>query len=266
MRACNPGRFARLHLVIMLALMLAAACAPRAAFAQAAVAGSITTSSGQVSIQRGAATIGGAVGVAVEVGDRIITGPNGHVIVRLSDQSTLELGASSNIVVDQQTSSPVATRINLFRGELRSFVNHTLGAAAPNFQIHTPNAVAAARGTRFDTVYSSGVARPTFGDCHNFTDVAVQDGVVNLANAGNPGGGVNVRAGYEATVPCFLSPTGAGPLGMTGASSFTASSGGGNSSLGVISPVVPVPPPACPICVGPATGGGPKPPPVVPPG
>jgi len=266
MRAFIVRRLRQNNLVLALGFIFAMALAPRAAFAQAAVAGSITTSSGQVSIQRGAATIGGAVGVAVDVGDRIITGTNGHVIVRLSDQSTLELGASSNIVVDQQTASPVATRISLFGGELRSLVNHTIGAAAPNFEIHTPNAVAAARGTRFDTIYSSGVARPTFGDCRNFTDVAVQDGVVNLTNAANPGGGINIGAGYEATVPCFLAPTGAGPLGMTGASSFSASAGGGTGALGVITPVAPVPPPACPICVGPETGGGPKPPPVVPPG
>ncbi|MHB8384518.1 MAG: FecR family protein [Candidatus Binataceae bacterium] len=239
-----------------LALMFAA----RAAFAQAVAAGTITTASGPVSIQRGAATLGAAVGTPVDVGDRIITGAGGHVIVMLSDQSTLELGDSSNIVVDQQTAGPVTTRVSLFNGELRSFVNHTIGAAAPNFEVHTPNAVAAARGTRFDTIYSSGAARPTYGDCHSFTDVAVQDGVVNLATAGNPGGGTNVEAGYEATVPCFQAPTGSGPLGMTGAASFAAGAAG-TSSVGVITPVAPVPPPACPVCVNSGTSPNPPPPP-----
>lgn len=260
MRACNVRRCSQFHLLFALAVVLAAILSAPSAFAQTATAGSVTSSSGSVTIQRGAATLGAAVGTPVDVGDRIVTGAGGHVIVLLSDQSTLELGDSSSIVVDQQTTSPVATRVSLFGGELRSFVNHTIGAAAPNFEVHTPNAVAAARGTRFDTIYSSGNARPTFGDCRNFTDVEVQDGVVNLANAGAPAGGINVGAGYEATVPCFLAPTGAGPLGMTGASSFSVSAGAG-SSVGVISPVAPVPPPACPICVGPASAPNPPSPP-----
>ncbi len=258
MRAREVRCPSRLYLLLAFGFAFAQVLQARTAFAQAAAAGSIKSSSGSVTIQRGAATLGAAVGTPVDVGDRIVTGTGGHVVVVLSDQSTLELGDSSSIVVDQQTSSPVATRVSLFGGELRSFVNHTIGAAAPNFEVHTPNAVAAARGTRFDTIYSSGYARPTFGDCRNFTDVAVQDGVVNLANAGAPAGGINVGAGYEATVPCFLAPTGAGPLGMTGASSFAASAAAGGS-VGVISPVAPVPPPACPVCVD--TGGAPKPPP-----
>lgn len=259
MRALTVRPSLQINLILALGFIFALMLAPRAAFAQVTVAGTITSSSGPVTIQRGAATLGGAVGTPVDVGDRLLTGVGGHVIVRLTDQSTLELGDSSNIVVDQQTASPVATRVSLFGGELRSFVNHTIGAAAPNFEVHTPNAVAAARGTRFDTIFSAGAARPTFGDCHNFTDVAVQDGVVNLATGNNPGGGINIAAGYEATVPCFLAPTGSGPLGMTGASSFGAA--GGASSVGVITPVAPVPPPACPTCVNMNTPPPPPPPP-----
>lgn len=263
MRSLTDRPIRQINLVLALGFVFALMLSPRPAFAQAAVAGTIASSSGPVTIQRGAATIGAAVGVPVDVGDRLLTGVGGHVIVRLNDQSTLELGDSSNIVLDQQTASPVATRVSLFGGELRSFVNHTIGAAAPNFEVHTPNAVAAARGTRFDTIFSSGAARPTFGDCHNFTDVAVQDGVVNLATGNNPGGGINIGAGYEATVPCFLAPTGSGPLGMTGASSFGAA--GGASSVGVITPVAPVPPPACPMCVNMNTSPNPPPPPPPPP-
>ena len=258
MRALTVRPIRQINLILALGFVFALILAPRAAFAQTTVAGTVTSSSGPATIQRGAATLGAAVGTPVDVGDRLLTGVGGHIIVRLNDQSTLELGDSSNVVVDQQTASPVATRVSLFGGALRSFVNHTIGAAAPNFEVHTPNAVAAARGTRFDTIFSAGAARPTFGDCRNFTDVAVQDGVVNLATAGAAGGGINVGAGYEATVPCFLAPTGSGPLGMTGAASFSASAGGA-SSVGVIAPVAPVPPPACPTCID--MGGSPNPPP-----
>ena len=64
----------------------------RTAVAQTA-AGSFQSVNGQVHVQRArGATIGAASGVGVNVGDRIITGPNGHAVIILNDQSRLELG------------------------------------------------------------------------------------------------------------------------------------------------------------------------------
>src|SRR5262249_4278641 len=215
------------------------------ALAQAANAGGVTNSSGSVQIQRGAATIPAGAGTLVQVGDRIITGVGAHVLVTLTDGSTLELGDSSSAVIDQHAGA--ATRVSMFGGVLRSFVNRTIGVAAPNFEVHTPNAVAAARGTRFDVAYQTNISRPTYGDCHDFTDTSVYEGVVNLSNVNNPAGGVDIPAGYEATVPCGFSPSGAGPLGMTGASAF-GPGGGGLSNTAVLSPVTTVPAPSCPVC------------------
>ena len=83
----------------------------RTALAQTA-AGSFQSVSGQVQIQRaGGATIGAASGVGVNVGDRIITGPNGHAVIILNDQSRLELGPASSITLDQFTISGGATAL-----------------------------------------------------------------------------------------------------------------------------------------------------------
>src|ERR1700674_4153614 len=120
----------------------------RTAVAQT-VAGSFQSVSGQVQIQRaGGATIGAASGVGVNVGDRIITGANGHAVIILNDQSRLELGPASSITLDQFTitGGATATRVSLFSGVMRSLVNSASGGAA-NYQVHTPNAVAAVRGT-----------------------------------------------------------------------------------------------------------------------
>ena len=58
----------------------------RTAMAQT-VAGSFQSVNGQVQIQRvGGATIGAASGVGVNVGDRIITGANGHAVI-ISERS-----------------------------------------------------------------------------------------------------------------------------------------------------------------------------------
>jgi len=244
-------------LTVFLALV---ALAPIAAFAQAGGnAGTLSEVSGSVQVQRGAATIPATQGMPVQVGDRIITGDDGHAVVLLTDQSTLELNDSSNMVVTAHSGS--ATRVDLATGVVRSFVNRTVGAAAPNFEVHTPNAVAAARGTLFDVSYMTNVTRPTYGDVHNFTDVSVYDGLVDFWDIANVSFVVNVPSGYESTAAGTNSPTSPGPLGMTGANSGhhgKGKGGGGGGGItsgsGALSVVATVPPPSCPVCPSSSTG------------
>ena len=209
------------------------------ALAQTA-AGSFSSVSGQAQIQRAGATIGAASGVGVDVGDRIVTGADGHAVIVLNDQSRLELGPASSITLDEFTitGGATSTRVGLASGVLRSLVNAASGGAPANYQVHTPNAVAAVRGTRFDTVYTENTIRPGYKGCDKYTDVAVFQGTVNLAPAASPNAGEDVGAGYEATLPCDQSPTSPGPLGMTGAFGFAGPPPG----------VAGAPPPACPVC------------------
>jgi hypothetical protein len=206
-------------------------------FAQTSVAGSITTAAGSVQLQRGGTSTPATTGTPVDVGDRVVTGAGGHAVITLTDGSQLELGESSNLVIDNQALAPsggrAGTQVSLFGGILHSVVNATGGA--PNFEVHTPNAVAAVRGTSFDTAYTEGESRPTFGDCRKFTDVVVYEGRVSVRNPGATTG-EEVPAGYELSVPCNLSPMLPGPIGMTGARSNVGTVVGG------------VPPPACPVC------------------
>jgi len=233
----------------------------RTANAQTA-AGSFQSVSGQVQIQRtGGATIGAASGVGVNVGDRIVTGASGHAVIILNDQSRLELGPGSSITLDQFTVGGGPTRVSLFSGVMRSLVNAASGGAGANYQVHTPNAVAAVRGTKFDTAYSENVIRPGYKGCEKYTDVSVYQGTVNLANLGSPNTGEDVHAGYEATVPCDKPPTDGGPLSMTGAVSLESANAGGASFAGAAPGSSAAPVPACPVCVnmttvGTSTGGG----------
>ncbi len=233
----------------------------RTALAQTA-AGSFQSVNGPVQIQRtGGATIGAASGVGVNVGDRIITGANGHAVLILNDQSRLEVGPGTNIALDQFTVGGGPTRVSLFSGVMRSLVNAGSGGAGANYQVHTPNAVAAVRGTKFDTAYSENVIRPGYQGCEKYTDVSVYQGTVNLAQIGSPNTGEDVRAGYEATVPCDKPPTESGPLSMTGAVSLESANAGGASFAGAAPGSSAAPVPACPVCVnvtisGTGTGGG----------
>src|ERR1700678_2210683 len=126
-------------LLLIRALLFAVPATPLAQTA----AGSFQSVNGQVQIQRtGGATIGAAAGVGVNVGDRILTGANGHAVIILNDQSRLDIGPGSSITLDQFTISggATATRVSLFSGVMRSLVNAASGGAPANYQVHTPNA------------------------------------------------------------------------------------------------------------------------------
>jgi hypothetical protein len=248
MRAIGNARnAARLTLAAALLVVLIPMAIATRSFAQTPVAGTVSTASGLVQVQRAAVVAPAGPGTAVNVGDRVITGVGGHAIITLTDGSQLELGESSSMVIDNQALAPAggraATQVSLFGGVLRSVVNATGGAT--NFEVHTPNAVAAVRGTRWDTAYSDGDARPTFSDCRKFTDVVVYEGVVSVRNPA-ASGGMEVPAGYEATVPCNLNATLPGPLGMTGARGM--GSGGVSATTNPPTVVGGVPPPGCPVC------------------
>jgi hypothetical protein len=134
---------------------VASLCAVPQAWAQT-VAGSISALTGSATITRGGATFPAADGAKVEVGDRIVTGTGSNVAVALSDGSQIEVTDSSNLTIDENTLNPdgsrASTRVSLLTGMVRSLVRSTAGTP-PNFEVHTPNAVASARGTSFDVDY-----------------------------------------------------------------------------------------------------------------
>jgi ferric-dicitrate binding protein FerR (iron transport regulator) len=190
------------------------------AAAQAA-AGSLSAVSGTVTITRGTATIPGAYGTAVQVGDRITTGAGSSATITLSDGTQMELTDSANLTITQDlvssTGARQSTQVTLLAGLVRSLVRFTPGTP-PNYEVHTPNAVAAARGTSYDCQYTKGVANSKFPGCLEFTYVSVFDGTVGVSNPTNPTSPeVQVKPGQKVTVPC-----GSGPV--------FAAAGGGYSS------------------------------------
>ena len=192
--------------------------------ASAQTAGSLTAVSGTVSITRGTATIPGAYGTAVRVGDRITTGPSSSATITLTDGTQMELTDSANLTITQDlvtsTGARQNTQVTLLAGLVRSLVRFTPGTP-PNYEVHTPNAVAAARGTSYDTQYTNGVANSKYPGCLEFTYVSVFDGVVGVSNPRNPSSPeVQVKPGQKVTVPCGSGPVFAG-VGGGGYSSTT---------------------------------------------
>jgi hypothetical protein len=244
------------HRVALLAVA-ASVIATLLAFTNSALAqtaGTATAVQGQVQLQRAGATSNLTQGAAIQVGDRIVTGPNSSATITLTDQSRLEIRDSSTVTIDQHlvgAGGRVNTQIGLVSGLLRSFVHLTSAGGVPNFSVHTPNAIAAARGTTYDTDYRAGIQRPAYPNCADFTDVSVSEGVVEVRNALNTTTpAVEVRPGYTTSVPCALAPllpAAVGTTGGGGVGGFTGVSPGGSSA-----PPPPLPPPPPP----PPSGGG----------
>ena len=186
-------------IVAVVAVFLLAAFA-RTARAQSA-AGTVSSASGQVQIQRGGATLAATPGTPVNRGDKIVSGADGHGVIILTDRSKLEISPSTTITLDQYiTGGATPTRVGLASGTLRSVVNGTPRAPA-NYQVHTPNAIVTVRGTDFYTAYTQ--SSPELGNLpgiSHYTEVDVTDGTVNLAQAAAPDSGVDVEAGTSGTV------------------------------------------------------------------
>ena len=65
-------------------------------------AGSVTSLTGDVHVERAGTTVPATPGMALNVGDRIVTAGNSRVTMTLTDNSKLELDESTSLVIDQQ--------------------------------------------------------------------------------------------------------------------------------------------------------------------
>ena len=208
--------------------------------ANAQSVGTITELVGTATVTRGAQTTNVAAAMPVVLQDQLNTQPRSRLTVTLSDNSTLAMGPSSMLVINQHLLGPAgraSTRVSLLGGTVQSAVTSALRGAAPDFEVRTPNAIAGARGTVFTTGFTTQ-SRPEYPGCAQFTDLSVAQGTVDFAGALNPGAPhVLVSAGFETTIACNGNPLPAGPAGVTGA-----------FSSGSLSPALVAPTVQCPVC------------------
>jgi hypothetical protein len=91
--------------------------------------------------------------------------------------------------------------------------------------VDTPNAVAAARGTNYDTDYTKGTPRKETPGCLEFTDVSVFDGTVGVSNPTSSNKSeVRLTRGQKASIPCTLPPN--APVAIGGGIGSSAIAGG----------------------------------------
>jgi hypothetical protein len=174
--------------------------------------GSIQELRGTARVYRAAKAISAAVGIFVMLGDRIETLADSELTLILRGGTRLTLGEESTMIIDRhlvKNETHIQSTVRLLLGKLRSWVNDTGGGGSVNFEIHTPNGVAAARGTDFEVNFIEGKPCPADPSCLRYTTVGVYQGVVVVTNPTGPAGSlpVTVTAGYQTTIPCESPPT-----------------------------------------------------------
>lgn len=134
-------------------------------------------------------------GAEVNAGDELRTGKDGYVTIRLADGSTLALSPGSDLAIEGVRKSPLESsaaadaKFLLKSGRIEAAVQKRPAGGA-RFEVRTPIAVAAVRGTRFRVVANESN--------HTATSEVIE-GVVQVNDTGNLGS-VSVEAGYGTQV------------------------------------------------------------------
>ena len=112
----------------------------------------------------------------------------GRLILRLSDGSEVLVRAHTRLQV-QQPSLTDPSYLQLLLGRIRALINKRTGGAVP-FELGTPSAVIAVRGTQFDVEVNP----------RNVTEVDVVDGLVEVYGRNAAGGSVLLQPGFSTRV------------------------------------------------------------------
>ena len=199
-----------------------------AAFAQNTV-GTVTKIQGIANVQRGGSTLAVVSHLPIMLHDKIVTEPNASMTIGLVDNSSLQLGGGATLTIDESVlvnGVGAPSKVGLLGGSVHSIIAGAMKGSTTTFQVHTPNAVGAVRGTEWDTSYSEGVARDKYPNCTQFTDVAVQDGNVNVSVLQDQTQNEDVHAGKKTTVACgALVSGGTGGAGGFGFGAAAAAGG-----------------------------------------
>ncbi|MFZ2061815.1 MAG: FecR family protein [Candidatus Binatus sp.] len=142
-------------LAALLALATALMVAEPAAYAQDTV-GTITEVSGTANVLRGGSNLAAAKQMPIQLHDRITTQAGSSVMIGLIDNSSLHLGENGILTIDDSmlvNGVGAPRQVGLLGGELHAVINGAMRGSSTTFEVHTPNAVGAVRGTDFKISY-----------------------------------------------------------------------------------------------------------------
>jgi hypothetical protein len=187
----------RVAALIGAAVFLVLNCLPAAKAQVGSGAATITTMSGQVSIERDGEQWAVSAGQAIESGQVLVTGSDGSAHLGLPDGSDIEIYPNSRVIYHANQFN-LRDLLDIYLGKVRLQIQHLLPGEAP-LRVTSPTAVISVRGTVFDVAV----------DAAQDTTVSVDTGVVSVRHRLLPGGEVMVEAGQSLHVAAGLPLTAA---------------------------------------------------------
>lgn len=143
---------------------------------------------GKVSIQLPAQAFAAPVRGEILPPETTVSTDDGRLLLKLSDGSDVLVRAHTKLLLKQPEASGWKY-FQLLMGRVRTQIQKRMGGS-PAFQIGTPSAVISVRGTKFDVEV----------DRRGFTEVDVDEGVVELEAVTGRGQSVMITAGFSSRV------------------------------------------------------------------
>ncbi len=128
-------------------------------------------------------------GAVLADGSLVETGVKSQILLRLPDGSEVLLGERSRLLLKAEPEQAGTSLFQLFVGRIRAVVTKRLNAA-PSFQLGTPTAIIAVRGTQFNVVVNA----------HEVTQVDVEEGLVQVLSRRDASNAVLVKPGFSTRV------------------------------------------------------------------
>src|SRR6476620_8455552 len=168
--------------------------APSAAVTVPYAGATISDFKGKVGIQLPAQAFSAPVRGEVLPPDTTVNTDEGRLLLKLSDGSDVLVRPHTKLLLKQPETSGWKY-FQLLIGRVRTQIQKRLGGS-PAFQIGTPSAVISVRGTKFDVEV----------DRRGFTQVDVDEGVVELEAVTGRGESVMITAGFSSRVGMETGP------------------------------------------------------------
>jgi hypothetical protein len=128
------------------------------------------------------------LGNQVSPGHMIVTGADGYAQFKIADGSTFEVFPDSQVTF--RSTMSMGDLLNVFIGKVKVYIQHLPGIPNPN-NVTTPTALISVRGTVFMVDVK---------DAEGTTDVAVDEGIVDVRNLRMGGRIVRLIPGQATTV------------------------------------------------------------------
>jgi len=121
--------------------------------------GTVTEVTGVAKVERAGSKLDVANQMPILLHDKITTQANSSVTIGMIDNSLLRLDQNGTLTIDDSVminGVGAPSKVGLFGGKLHALITGAMRGNKPTFEVHTPNAVAAVRGTEFDIDYEEG--------------------------------------------------------------------------------------------------------------